>query len=77
MGFFLPGDFNRSSQAGPCITTDNRVYRTSIHTWQLVPSEFKDSKSFKTGNGSQATAHAGYGKHILEMLALFKLLVWG
>ena len=28
-------------------------------------------------NGSQTTAHAGYIKHILEMLDLIKLLVWG
>ena len=30
-----------------------------------------------SGNGSQTTAHAGYVKHILEMLVLFKSLVLG
>ena len=29
------------------------------------------------GNGSQTTAHAGYVKHILEIMDLFKLPVWG
>ena len=48
----------------------------------IVPSEFKDLNTvsvFKQllGNGGQTTAHAGYVKHRLEMLDLFKLFVWG
>ena len=50
--------------------------------WQLVPSEFIDLNNVSAlkqllGNGSQATAHAGYVKHILGKLDSFKLLVWG
>ena len=50
--------------------------------WQLVPFEFKDLNTvsafkWRLGNGSQTTAYASYVKHILEMLNLFKLPVWG
>ena len=61
---------------------DNRVYRTLVHIWQLVPSEFKDWNTViilkqLLRNGSQTIAHAGYVKHVQKMLALFKLLFRG
>ena len=48
--------------------------------WQLVPSEFKNlNTAFKAAfkNLKLNTPHVGCLKDILEMLDLFKLLVWG